>query len=496
MSGFSLLANQRSVIKKATFRSLYSELALHKAALKVYTKPLFFWRKALQRSHDGLTLYDFARNTAKNLEQLNLALRNQTFHFREGLEIQYRIHSKRRTIYLFPWEERMVDLLLYQILNRYFHSTFSKNSYAYRYRGFGIDVCQHRVARHLAGLGKPLYFLKRDIANYFPSVDHEILLDQLIQWIKPGDYLFELLQERVRFQFYRQKEKIVAHRGIPFGTATACFFANVYLTSLDAEMENIDGLHYFRYADDILAFSTEREAIAEADQTFERMLTKLKLASKLKHHHNFYFGENGISDESFERVRKFRHLGLEFREYGSIGLSRDKARKICNLFKFAFRRAHRKFRTAKEPAHRAKLAIHLVRDLIEHGFRTILIIDYYLKHVDDEEQLRLIDRWLAEEVLSLVFKNGHCKGNFRKLSFRQLRKWGLPSLRHRRRLLRHGHLKSSFFVLRTEKLIEQQRGRLPLRSSNNGTEFLPRPAAAAIKTREEESRLSMGIIEE
>ena len=107
------------------------------------------------------------------------------------------------------------------------------------------------------------------------------------------------------------------------------------------------------------------------------------------------------------------------------------------------------------------MAVGVARDVVERGFRSVAIIDYYLKHVDDEEQLRRWDRWLAEEVLALAFQNGHKKGNFRRLSFAQLRAMGLPSLRHRHRLLRHGQLKSSFFVLRTERLIDAERGRLP-----------------------------------
>jgi hypothetical protein len=74
--------------------------------------------------------------------------------------------------------------------------------------------------------------------------------------------------------------------------------------------------------------------------------------------------------------------------------------------------------------------------------------------VDDEEQLKLLDRWLAEEVLSRVFSNGHRKGNFRRISFKQLREMGLPSVRHRQRLLRHDELQSSFFTLWTNWLVE------------------------------------------
>ena len=81
--------------------------------------------------------------------------------------------------------------------------------------------------------------------------------------------------------------------------------------------------------------------------------------------------------------------------------------------------------------------------------------------MDDEEQLRQIDRWLAEAVLAIAFGKGHKKGNFRKLPFGKMREMGLPSLRHRHRQLIHGQLDSSFFTLRTDKLIEQKRRRLP-----------------------------------
>ena len=411
-------------------------------------------------SHDGRTLYDFARHTPQNVGWLHTALLRQEFHFREGIELHYNLNGKQRTIYLYPWEERIVDLLLYRMLVRFFHSVFSNHCYAYRYRGFGVDFCQHRVARCLEKIPQPVYFIKRDVADYFPSVDHDILLKALEQWIEPDDYLYELLKERVKFQVRTSNGVRTAESGIPFGAAIACFFANLYLTPLDREVAGVPGLEYYRYADDILAFSHSREAIVEGAECLDRALRKLKLESKPSHHKNFMFPEGSEKDELFESVAKFRHLGLEFRPDGSVGLSRDKARKICNLFRFAFRRARWKLRRLHDPEQRAQLLVNIARNLIENGFRSVAIIDYYLKHIDDEEQLRLIDRWLAEEILSRAFQNGHLKGNFGKLSFWRLREMGLPSLRHRRRLLRHGRLKSSFFVLRTERLIEKEGRRL------------------------------------
>ena len=60
--------------RKATFARIYSELALHQAVIRVYSKPLFTWRKALGRSHDERTLYDFAADSLQNVSRLHQRL--------------------------------------------------------------------------------------------------------------------------------------------------------------------------------------------------------------------------------------------------------------------------------------------------------------------------------------------------------------------------------------------------------------------------------------
>ena len=92
----------------------------------------------------------------------------------------------------------------------------------------------------------------------------------------------------------------------------------------------------------------------------------------------------------------------------------------------------------------------IAADTLNHGVRNVAIFDYYLKHVDDERQWRALDRWLAEEVLSRVF-GGHKRGHFGRLGFAELRALGLPSLVHRRRLLRRGAIESAFFIWQRQR---------------------------------------------
>jgi hypothetical protein len=192
--------------------------------------------------------------------------------------------------------------------------------------------------------------------------------------------------------------------------------------------------------------SSDRAAAERAGCCIAHELSALNLRSKPSHEVNLALSSTPGSDPCFTSDHRFRFLGLEFRADGVIGLSRDKRRKICNLFRYAFRRRHRRIRQIKDPRKRAEFMVQVANRVIEDGLRNVAIIDYYLKHTQDESQLVLIDRWLAEEVVALASGKGHRKSNFRVLPFGELRRMGLPSLVHRRRLIQHRHLESSFFM--------------------------------------------------
>jgi retron-type reverse transcriptase len=478
------------------WRDIYREAELYKSALRVYTKPLFLWRKALNVSTDGRTLYDLAAQGLKGLAAIHEQLRTERFRFRPCVGLKYNFNGKRRTLYIPPWEERIVDLLIYRLLNRRLHPWFSPSSYAYRDHTYGLDRCQSRIRTLLRSASSPVYGVKRDISDYFASVDHGTLLRQLQDHIAADDYLFELVSQRIRFDYHDEGGAHRAAVGIPFGCASACVFANLYLTGLDREIDRIADVHYFRYADDLLVLSTRRQAAILASERIRSALEELRLTTKPSHQADLVLtGRLGTGDPYFRPVVGFRHLGLQFRASGSVSLSRDKQRKIQNLFRFAFRRARRRWKKIADPRERARTLIAIACQTIERGVRNVAILDYYLKHVTDREQLRLLDRWLAEEILSLVF-GGHKKAHFAKISFPELRGFGLPSLVHRQRLILHGKIESPFFIWQQQKADRAFKGTVASRHGNANAGFSPCPEAAALeKPVREGGRLYMGVME-
>src|SRR5262249_18574910 len=157
-------------------------------------------------------------------------------------------------------------------------------------------------------------------------------------------------------------------------------------------------------------------------------------------------------------------------------------RKIESVFGLA-RRRNRRWRRERDARGRLQMLVRLETEVLEKGVRNVAILDYYLKHVNDERQLRSLDRWLAEAVLSAAF-GGHKKGHFRKVGFGELRAMGLPSLLHRRRMIHRGRIASPFFIWRRAKTAEGFRGMVAnVCRSAGSTAFPSFPEAAAGKRR-------------
>jgi len=427
------------------WHEIYEETWLLKATLKLHTKTLFDRQKAFTTSHDGQTFFDFSQKAPQKLKTLHQQLQNGTFVFRPAEARHFVFNGRARTLYLLPWEERIVDTMLYLMLNHLLSAKLSQSSYAYRMSGLTLALCQKKIGRLTANPKQPLYIIKRDMADYFASVDHTILKQSLNPYFDQSDPFSRLLFSRIRFDYLENGQRMSAIKGIPFGCATACFFANWYLNPLDEAMAACKDAAYFRYSDDCLAITPHRETAEKVDGLIAKVIGNLKLSFKPKHHHNWVYASNSPSDLCFSPIDRFKHLGLEFRAKGPHGLSKDKLRKIRNLFSFSFRRQQNQWKKLTDPEAKTRFLIRESRRVVFEGLRSVAILDYYLDHTADEAQLRELDRWLALEILATVFESGHKKGLFARVSFNKLRNWGLPSLCHRSRELRHGHIKKSFF---------------------------------------------------
>lgn len=115
------------------------------------------------------------------------------------------------------------------------------------------------------------YCLKMDIQKFFESVPHTILKAKLARIIHDARFL-EILNEVI--------DGPGSDRGMPIGFYTSQWLANFYLTGLDHFIkEQLHAPAYFRYMDDMVIFSADKQQLHDIRKEVESYLqTELGLA--------------------------------------------------------------------------------------------------------------------------------------------------------------------------------------------------------------------------
>src|SRR3990172_11134406 len=128
-----------------------------------------------------------------------------------------------------------------------------------------------------------------DIAQYFPSIDHDLLREKLRRRIKDKSVL-ELLDRIIdgspvidlASEYFPGDDlftPISRRTGIPIGNLTSQFFANLYLDDFDHYLkENLHCKAYLRYVDDTAVLDDDKvrlrelRAVVREHLAFDRLL--------------------------------------------------------------------------------------------------------------------------------------------------------------------------------------------------------------------------------
>jgi RNA-directed DNA polymerase len=165
--------------------------------------------------------------------------------------------------------DRVVQGALRLILEPIFESDFQEGSFGYRPGRSGHQA----LNRVREGLHKQLFqVIDLDLASFYDSVRHDLMLMKLAEGIQDGDILW--LCKRVL--------KGAGKRGLPQGSVIGPLWANVFLNDVDRMLERAqettrDGkyqrVHYTRWADDLVVlvsdYPTARHWVAKAGRIHE-----------------------------------------------------------------------------------------------------------------------------------------------------------------------------------------------------------------------------------
>jgi len=179
--------------------------------------------------------------------------------------------GKERKILRLPFfPDRIIQHAILQILEPIWKSSLIAQTYQ-SIRGRGVHKCLKEVKKAVQ-VEKIPYCLQLDIKKFYPSIDNTILKRTLRKKVKCKDTLALL-------------DKIVdSTEGVPIGNYISQYFANLVLSDLDHKIKEVLRCkYYYRYCDDLLLMSADKQYLWECMVYIKAYLEGIKLTVKDNH---------------------------------------------------------------------------------------------------------------------------------------------------------------------------------------------------------------------
>lgn len=246
---------------------------------------LLAYKKAAKGRRSRASVAGFEYNLENELPQLQAELREGSYQ--PGSYVSFYVHDpKKRLISAAPFRDRVAHHALVNIIEPIFERKFIFDTYANR-KGKGthaaLDRCTHYMRRFA-------YVLPLDVRQFFPSIDHAVLLANLQKNIQNEKILGlcrlilasgeGVLQEEYEPVYFPGDDLFAINkpRGLPIGNLTSQFLANVYLNPLDQFIKRaLKCKGYLRYVDDMLLFSNDKAELAQWRGQVIQFLAGLRL---------------------------------------------------------------------------------------------------------------------------------------------------------------------------------------------------------------------------
>jgi len=214
----------------------------------------------------GVILHN--QNREGNLFILQDRLQSKTYRTSEYDVFQ--VHEpKERTVYRLPYfPDRITHHAVMNVLEPIFVTSFTSDTYSCL-KGKGIHALFRKLKSDLRDINATTYCLKFDVKKFYPSVDHGVLKALLHRKFKDKDLLWLL------------DEIIDSAPGLPIGNYLSQYLANFYLSYFDHWIKESKGVkYYYRYADDIVILSGNKQSLHDLLPEIKEYLSTLKLEVK------------------------------------------------------------------------------------------------------------------------------------------------------------------------------------------------------------------------
>ena len=140
-------------------------------------------------------------------------------------------NGKKRPLGIPSWSDKLLQEVMRSILEAYFEPQFSEHSHGFR-PGRGC----HTALSEIQTWRGTRWFIEGDIAKYFETINHDVLLTILSEHIQDGRFL-RLLRELLEAGYLEDWKFNKTISGTPQGGVISPILSNIYLHQFDKWVE-------------------------------------------------------------------------------------------------------------------------------------------------------------------------------------------------------------------------------------------------------------------
>ncbi len=277
---------------------------------------------------DGITKEGYGENLAANLEELISRMKRLAYRPGAVREVLIPKEGKRgatRALGISNFEDKLVQKRMQELLNVIYEPIFIEQSYGFRPNRSCHDAI--KAVHNYLYKNEVTVAIDVDLANYFGTIDHDLLTEMLGKKIKDRRFI-RYIRRMFKAGVLANGELCMSPEGVPQGSCVSPLLANIYAHYVIDEWvqkrvkHHVKGkIEMFRYADDMLILCQYEQDAIRIRKALANRLAKYKLELNESKTNMVAFSKrasaNGIKQQTFDflgftfyigKSRKGRHI--------------------------------------------------------------------------------------------------------------------------------------------------------------------------------------------
>jgi group II intron reverse transcriptase/maturase len=207
------------------YRLLFNRSLYLRAYAKLYPNKGAMTPGSTTETIDGMSL--------AKIDQIIDAIRHERYRWTPVRRVFIpKKNGKKRPLGLPTWSDKLVQEVMRSILEAYFEPQFSTHSHGFRPER-GCHTALQEIEETWTGTK---WFIEGDIAQYFDTIDHTVLIEVLRKSIKDERFL-RLLQGLLAAGYLEEWKFQPTLSGAPQGGVISPLLSNIYLHEFDHWLE-------------------------------------------------------------------------------------------------------------------------------------------------------------------------------------------------------------------------------------------------------------------